>query len=48
MLRAAHIAVATAVWTGVVLMAAAYWLETRAEGAEAPAPALGRREAAAG
>jgi hypothetical protein len=29
-------------------MAAAYWLETRSEGVEAPAPALGRRKAAAG
>jgi heme A synthase len=47
-LRAAHLAVATAFWTGVVLMAAAYWLETRSEGVEAPAPALGRRKAAAG
>jgi heme A synthase len=47
-LRAAHLAVATAVWSGVALMAAAYWLETRPEGAEVPAPALGRREAATG
>jgi heme A synthase len=47
-LRASHLAIATAVWTGVVLMAAAYWLEMRTEGAEAVAPAPGRREVAAG
>jgi heme A synthase len=47
-LRASHLAIATAVWTGVVLMAAAYWLEMRAEGAEAVAPAPGKREVAAG
>jgi hypothetical protein len=32
----------------VVLLAASYWLETRGEVAEAMAPALGRREVAAG
>jgi heme A synthase len=47
-LRAAHLAIATGVWTGVVLLAASYWLETRSEVAGAMAPALGRREVAAG
>ena len=48
LLRASHLAIATAVWTGVVLLATAYWLETRTEGVEAVAPTLGRREVAAG
>jgi len=29
--RAVHLALATAVWSGTVLLAAAYWLETRSE-----------------
>ena len=36
-LRAVHVAMASGVWTGVVLMASACWLETRAERAEVPA-----------
>jgi heme A synthase len=47
-LRAAHLAIASAIWTGVVLLAETYWLETRPEGAAAGAPVLSRREAAPG
>ena len=36
-LRALHVALASGIWTGVVLMAWACWLETRAERAKAPA-----------
>jgi heme A synthase len=46
-LRAAHLALATAVWTAVVLMASAYWLETRARVAEEPTQTAALREAAA-
>jgi heme A synthase len=44
-LRAAHVALASAVWTGVVLMAGAAWLETQGERRQAPAP--GRKLAGA-
>ena len=47
-LRASHLAVATLVWSGVVLLAAAYWLETRLEMANATVPARAMREATAG
>ena len=46
-LRAAHLALATAVWMAVVLMASAYWLETRTQVAREPAQATALREAAA-
>lgn len=46
-LRAAHLALATVVWAALVLMASAYWLETRARGAEETAPATSLRKAAA-
>jgi heme A synthase len=47
-LRASHLAVATLVWSGVVLLAAAYWLETRPEIAQATVPGRAMREATAG
>jgi heme A synthase len=47
-LRASHLAIATAVWAGMVLLAAAYWLETRGEVVKTPAPSLRRPEIAAG
>ena len=46
-LRAAHLALASVVWAAVVLMASAYWLDTRAQAAEEPAQATALREAAA-
>jgi cytochrome c oxidase assembly protein subunit 15 len=46
-LRAIHLALATAVWAGVVLMAAAYWLETRTQPAPGSIPASKLREMAA-
>ena len=45
-LRALHLALATAVWAGVVLMASAYWLETRPQRAAGTAPAPNLRKAA--
>lgn len=45
-LRALHLALATAVWTGVVLMASAYWLEARPQRAAGSAPAANLRKAA--
>jgi heme A synthase len=47
-LRASHLAVATLVWSGVVLLAAAYWLESRPEMVAAPVPGRAMREATAG
>jgi heme A synthase len=47
-LRAAHLALATVVWAVMVLMASAYWLETRAEVDEEPVQATSLRKAAAG
>lgn len=47
-LRASHLAVAALVWSGVVLLAAAYWLETRPEIALATVPSRAMREATAG
>ena len=47
-LRASHLAIATVVWTGVVILAGAYWLETRPEGAVAPLPSRRTTEAAVG
>jgi heme A synthase len=46
-LRAIHLALATAVWAGVVLMTAALWLETRPQPAAGSAPASNLREVAA-
>src|ERR1700682_6166062 len=46
-LRAAHLALATATWAGMVLMAAAYWLETRPQPVGGSASAASLREAAA-
>jgi heme A synthase len=46
-LRAIHLALATAAWAGVVLMVAAYWLETRPQEVSAAASAANLREAAA-
>ncbi|HXA41346.1 MAG TPA: COX15/CtaA family protein [Candidatus Solibacter sp.] len=47
-LRASHLAVATLVWSGVVLLAAGYWLETRPEVVAAPVAGRAMREATAG
>jgi heme A synthase len=46
-LRAIHLALATAAWAGVVLMVAAYWLETRPQDVSAAASAANLREATA-
>ena len=43
-LRAIHLALATAVWAGMVVLASAYWLETRRAPAAGSSPASNLRE----